>query len=57
MIQDMPALLVIVVIGYILLSRLNHERQLLLTDSRRTLLYESAFADGSADVIEQKTAS
>ena len=46
MIQDASALFIVVVIGYVLLSRSNYYRHRLLANSRHAILYESAFAGG-----------
>ena len=51
MVQDVSVVFVVVIIGYVLLSRSNLYRHRLLTDSKYTVLYESAFAGGSLFVL------
>ena len=51
MVQNASVVFIVVVIGYILLSRSNLYRHRLLTDSRYAILYESAFAGGGLFVF------
>ena len=47
MIQNASVVFIIVVMGYVLLSRSNQYRHRLLTNSKHVVLYESAFVGGS----------